>query len=414
MNIDSNSSPMERLNQNPVKKFEQEYELQDLGISPRRSHAEAVAENVEEAFFEVVMPDHELVRPDYDPIGKGAVKIVWIDRNQLKAADQKKLYCYYTPVDSFRNANERELREEFNTMNLIYERVMTIQEALKKEGSECHLAVEAEELAEGIQGQYTLKVELASERHGIDLENRIRDPEVEFDERISLGQDLLSGLFYLHGANFVHGDLKPANCNLYFIDGKLIMRISDFGKAKELLRGPKEEFPYKGNTRFAPPEGKLSQASDVYGAAIVLIRIFEESLLKGNETSLLMVGKEEWDMPADPSLRGIEKYIVENIAFSAANPTENLSNLEKASPWRLTRRFFIDRRSDLQQSEQTQQLHLYISELTKRLTREEKISPEQAGKLENLLKRMTSTVPERRLSAEQAGEFYKQIFYPDS
>ncbi|MDH6132574.1 serine/threonine protein kinase [Kitasatospora sp. MAA4] len=84
------------------------------------------------------------------------------------------------------------------------------------------------------------------------LADRLRaaDPGRPLDgaERILAG--VLAGLAHLHGAGWLHGDLKPANV-LLCADGTA--RLADFGLAAE-LDGTHAYLPQFGSTDYLPPE----------------------------------------------------------------------------------------------------------------------------------------------------------------
>jgi hypothetical protein len=226
---------------------------------------------------------------NFKEIARGAIKIVWVDRSKISASGENlSKTVFYTPVDSFFGGNERELKEEVKKMQAI--------QAKLDETSIEHLAVNVREVdkAERIKGKYTLEVDIAS----TDFEKKMRTSDISMDERIKLGGHLLQGLQALHKADYVHGDMKPENCLIYKNETGEVLKMSDFGKAKELGNN---HAPYSGNTRFAPPEGQVSKKSDVYGAAMVLIRNLEEPLL-GKEKTLISIKPEDMDMPASEAV----------------------------------------------------------------------------------------------------------------
>jgi serine/threonine protein kinase len=331
---------------------------------------------------------------DFKELARGAIKVVWVQRSQIAASGMDLLESvYYTPVKSFFGGNARELKREVQKMK-------DIEEKLKADPtSATYLAIDAEVLpkAERIQSKYTIKTPAAS----TDFEKKISNPETSMNDRALLGGHLLAGLTGLHKAGYVHGDMKPENCLIY--QGGKLLKLADFGKA-EMIKD-KASQKYSGNTRFAPPEGQLSKKSDVYGAAMMLIRNFEEPFLSESELSLVPIDSTEKDMDASSDLRGVERFVVENKSFLAANAGS------KTSLWtRIIRRFQMGRRSTEEKNQQTQAMHQYIDQLKQKLEEKEGFSPVHANRLCDLLKKMTVDNPTERISAEDASKEYDLIF----
>lgn len=118
----------------------------------------------------------------------------------------------------------------------------------------------------------------------------------------------------LNQAEYASGDVKPENCLIYTDDsGNRSLKVSDFGQTRKVGDGTKT---YMGNLRFSPPEGVLSVKGDSWGAALVLIRSFEELITDNNGDPLIEIepaNKE--DRPATQGRRGVEKFIVEHKVF---------------------------------------------------------------------------------------------------
>lgn len=337
------------------------------------------------------------ISPEFIEINRGAAKIVWVKRSSIPSTmgtreeDNK---VYYTAVDSVTRAKEQELKQEFGKMQSIKQRLSSQPKSLM------HLFVEAEEQPETnrIHQNFTLKVDRAS----CNFEKKLCHSQTSLAERIILGSHLLNGLANLHTADFVHGDIKPENCLIFEQEGQNILKLSDFGKAEEMP--DKKTGLYSGNTRFAPLEGKLSKKGDVYGAALILIRNFEEAcLINEKKTSLLEVNKNDFDIAASDELRGIEKYVVEHKAFLACNEKWNLDEFR--------RRIQMNIRSEDDKQEQTTALYNYIDVLQEKLEGYHYLSSTQAQALCSLLKQMTHPDSNQRLSAAEAEKLYQTIFY---
>ncbi|KAI4594462.1 putative serine/threonine-protein kinase iks1 [Pestalotiopsis sp. 9143b] len=100
-----------------------------------------------------------------------------------------------------------------------------------------------------------------------------------FDEIYSLFRDIVSGLAYLHGSNYIHRDLKPSNCLLHQEHGKLTCLISDFGEVQP-ENAVRKSTGTTGTISFCAPEvltqdgagrfGNFSTKSDVFSLGMIL------------------------------------------------------------------------------------------------------------------------------------------------
>jgi serine/threonine protein kinase len=75
--------------------------------------------------------------------------------------------------------------------------------------------------------------------------------------------EICAGLAHLHGAGWVHGDLKPGNV-LIMEDGSV--RLADFGLAAE-IDGTHAYLPPGGSTDFVPPE-RWAEQVQAHGTAV--------------------------------------------------------------------------------------------------------------------------------------------------
>lgn len=322
-------------------------------------------------------------------IGKGKVKLVWAPKNgpaaeanlpidRSKTKEQAEVY--YTPVKTFFGSREKSLKAEYKILKDIKDNL---------HGKDIkNLALNAEEVEIG--GRFALKVD-----KGSDFEDEIKKNTPTLEQRVKFGKEYISGMKELHDAGFAYGDIKPENCLLM----KGEVKISDFGKSRNVGEGKK---PYTGNMRFAPPEGSLSKKGDVYGAALVLIRIFEESVITQNESLLPAEDKEEFE-PLEER-RGIERYILEHKAFQAIEPRGWKGKVEL-----MKRRAKAVILSKNEKEKQTEALNQYIIELGERL--EGKLQERRANDLVNLLLDMTNGNPEERPSMEEVQKSYNSIFF---
>lgn len=334
----------------------------------------------------------------FKKIGKGKQKIV-IKKEALRHATSEAKKVYYVPVANFFSQTEKALKKEAQKM----------AEIGKNLPSDSRLALARESTEEEkIEGYYTLVTEEAKG----DFKKAIQDKNVNIDARIEYGRDLLQGFKELHETGYAYGDIKPENC-LIFEDG---LKIADFGKAQKIQEG--KVLPHRGNLRFCPPEGTMSKKGDVYGAALTLIRNFEELLLDDKKTSLIEVAPENIDKKATTKdqegkrqapkkMRGIEKFVIEHRDFLGIKT----KSFRAALYIRLPRQAKVDRLSPERKKSQEIWIELYINELSHQLVEQNHLSANQANKLSNLLKEMTQADPTHRPSMEEALSFYKSLFH---
>jgi serine/threonine protein kinase len=345
-----------------------------------------------------------VLKKEFVEKARGSVKIVWVEKSKIppsgdeaKKTEEGLKSVYFTAIDSFLGRHIRELKSEFKKMQAISRKLEL------KAGSTSHLAVDGKELLpeEQVKGKYTIEVEEAAD----DFEKKIRDSKTSLEERIQYGSHFLNGLENLHFADYAHGDIKPENCLIFNKKNKDIfcnLKLSDFGKTKEIKEG--KATSYTGNLRYAPPEFQQSKEGDVYGAALVLIRNFEEEYLKepSSDTLVLIEGKDR-DVTASRGLRGIEKYIVEHKAFPACNPGFSLKSL--------MRRLIMRWQSQKAKPNQVNAIHHYIDALQAKLQNNAQgLMPKQIRDFCDLLKQMTAADPHVRITARDAATQYRQIF----
>lgn len=379
----------------------------NFGISHPEAYELQNIFNREELFTEIPEKTNEkgvqTLLGKFIEIARGSIKIVWVKRSKIVPSGKDGLSqevqsksVYYTAINSFFGGALRELRSEFEKMKAIVSKLGGL--------SNCtHLAVEAKEVdsEEQIKGEYTIEVEEAS----TNFEKKMRDPRTPWVERVQFGSNFLKGLSNLHLADYAHGDMKPENCLIYEKERGNLLKLSDFGKTKELKDG--ETAIYSGNMRYAPPEGVQSKKGDVYSAALILIRNFEEEFLKYNlnpSSSLVKIEDKDIDIVASPDLRGVEKYVVENKNFLACNEGFDFDTFK--------RRIIMGIPSATDMENQTTAIHHYIDALQEKLKddQDKRLPMDKIEALCDLLKNMTIADPLKRISAAKAAEHYEQIF----
>ena len=111
---------------------------------------------------------------------------------------------------------------------------------------------------------------------GADLQKRLEDGPLSVPQVCWLGFDLAEGLAHVHGAGFIHHDIKPANVLLSDRDAETRIRgkLTDFGIAT--LIGGREEGEFTtGTAAYLSPEqvdgGDATPRSDVYALGLVLL-----------------------------------------------------------------------------------------------------------------------------------------------
>lgn len=110
-----------------------------------------------------------------------------------------------------------------------------------------------------------------------DLDNYIQqslNKDSPYTEVMDLGAQLIHGMGQLHRAGYMTGDLKLENALVFREEGRLVVRISDFGKTTQAA---KEPLFYSGNPRYAAPENVLTFKAEVYGVGLMLVRLLEEA-----------------------------------------------------------------------------------------------------------------------------------------
>lgn len=362
-------------------------------------------------------------------VTSGAAKVVWVRSAPVRdSAPLEETKAYYTPKASFKESilgsKQRELKREHGIMETIKKRLNPEKDPAKASAYE-HLAVESKVMTEmvGLESPFILEVELAiGDYESVMRSNEgVSNPKVEGkekpekraitnQERIRLGKEFAQALNELHKADYSYGDIKPENCLIYRDNkGELHLKLSDFGKAKDIKE--KTNHSYEGNLRFAPPEGRQSASADVYSAALVLIRNFEEKYLNNNGDPLGTVyadGKrimdEDMDETANSKYRGLEKHMVESKAFLATNSGFSLKSFK--------RRLELKNQDFFKREAQSEAMSEYIGRLENAMKADPEIGPKKAAQLAELLNRMVHPSPSVRGKMEYVVISLDSIF-PD-
>jgi len=90
---------------------------------------------------------------------------------------------------------------------------------------------------------------------------------------------IASGIFYLHTMNIIHRDLALRNILVTKEGFKLILKIGDFGLARDVdidnyYEASDQRIPYKWCSPEVLKLGKFSQSSDMWAFGVVLWELF--------------------------------------------------------------------------------------------------------------------------------------------
>lgn len=317
------------------------------------------------------------VKNSYKLMAQGA------DKRVVKAAHLGQRKVAYAPVSKLGGIYSKEstLKKEFKKIEDIKGRVQ----------DPTHLAVDMSELTDGdrIDNKYSLLVPEAR----CDLEKELRDPSLPFARRFNYCVQYLDGLKNLHGAQIAHGDIKPENCLLYDDD---MVKIADFGKAQYLSTDGHKT--YKGNLRFCPPEGVLSIKGDVFGSALVIVRLLEETAGILDEQGILVPVPAGERAPGKGKGRGIEKYVVEHGGFLAIDSQGLGGKITR----RLPKQVKLAHQSGKKKFRQQELIGQYIKVLSDKLVEKKSLPQSSADQLEALLKDMTRADPNERTTSSDA------------
>lgn len=350
-------------------------------------------------------------------IAQGKAKKVWKDLH----------YVYYTPMKGLFGLITFLKKLEMKAEVLIANRIKQNLARNGVEGKNLHLDLEVMPEEERIDGEFTIRTgkglgsldnffeRLHPLKHnkdsGFDLEDLNPEENIdsslvisheELERNARFGQEFLNGMSDLHGAGFVHGDIKLDNI-LVFLDPNedehenLIfhIKISDLGKTRPIKED--QELLYSGNMRCVSPEGKLSKKGEVYSAAIVLINMLEEGLPK-NKNGMLINPSVEKGIEIKQNRTGIVKFLLSNAKCSQ---TDTFFGRIKAFGSSLTKKTYPEEQIEVRK---------YIDALINKMNGNSKYDPAKMEKLRTLLYDMTSLDKDMRPTMAEAAERYGEIF----
>ena len=236
------------------------------------------------------------------------------------------------------------------------------------------------------------------------LENVVRQNSHEFPAKGNLVMQLMKGFRELHAAGYVHGDIKLENILVYSFEGNPIIKIADWGKCKKL--DDTQIGLHTGNLRHMAPERLSSQKGEVFGVALMVIRMLEEEFLTASSTQML-ISPEEIDAVKEQRLRdeinpakcrkGIERY----LSISKGCPEED------ANPIDMVPHIFDSFLSLFQENPKNIDVHLdrYLNTLQLRLEKKYGNTDEEKAGIQDLmalLQAMTRSEKAVRITMEEA------------
>ena len=109
-----------------------------------------------------------------------------------------------------------------------------------------------------------------------DLIEKYKQKDIAFHFKLSILLDACKGLRFLHSKDIIHRDLSSSNIMLFVTKQFVRAKITDFGKAKQILFGNLTIVP--GTPAFMPPEAfdpspKYGKPLDVFSLACVCIHL---------------------------------------------------------------------------------------------------------------------------------------------
>ncbi len=324
---------------------------------------------------------------DFQKINSGAVKTIYakIVANQegaLEVDSTRVLYMSNTLL------GRMELNEEV-------EKADEIRKILKKKigTAESHIQTDLVRKGEAVEAPKAIG----------DLDDYIKKSNLSLSDRIDIAYQVVLGMQNMQKAGYVTGDAKLENILVFREKGRIIVRISDFGKARELAENGISYV--NGNPRFTSPEGVLSYKGEVFSTALMILRILEESLDPALCRKLTVAIKKG---ASTIERRGVEGLLLRNGRKNKKGIAGQLGYLG---------RYAIDKMTSILSLKQAKQeeniLHRHIDALCNRyFTKSFADTPKNRTVLHlfALLKDMTRADPNKRPSMEEVQSRYKKSF----
>mmetsp|Transcript_30179 Transcript_30179/g.78210 ORF Transcript_30179/g.78210 Transcript_30179/m.78210 type:complete len:372 (-) Transcript_30179:546-1661(-) len=270
---------------------------------------------------------HVLRRYDIQQkLGKGAYGIVW------KAEDKKNkgdIVALKKIFDAFQNSTDaqRTFREIlFLRQMQEHENIVQLQNVLKADNDR--------------------DIYLVFEYMETDLHATIRANILEEIHKQYIMYQSFKALMYMHSAQLVHRDMKPANL---LLNSECLMKVADFGLARSLIDMQEEDKPpigpeltdYVATRWYRAPE--ILAGSRTYGAPVDLWSlgcIFGEMLggkpVFAGSSTLNQFEKivEVLGMPSDEEKSDLDSVFVSTMLESLTNSTDAVKSFdEKMKGW---------------------------------------------------------------------------------
>jgi hypothetical protein len=292
------------------------------------------------------------------------------------------------------------------------------QKELKNLVSNIALNAEILKSGSGIGSKLTVKVEKAvtdldlAISEGIKDENGVKQPLTE-EQTVSFGEGMLNGYASLHRIDMSHGDSKLENILVYESGCK----IADLGKAKRC--DSKTELFNKGNLRFSAPENKVSHKAETYSAAMILIRLFEEPILREkmardpNDNMILTNSSIDSSVQVLKNRHGVEKFVVQNKNMPQTESfLGRMSYMQDMVAVTITGSHNLNAEKEINHYIDALVMEKNVACVEKSSKTPEEKSIEVARNVQfgELLKSMMKANPQERITTQKALEEYRKIF----
>lgn len=323
--------------------------------------------------------DREVVKTlqaaDFKKIAQGKVKNVYIASPIIDPRGKTVTYVARNGI-----GRQSELDKEVHNSEILHEKLAILHK--DNPGVELNL-VRMEKRGKYAPGNIGGKMGVTTGKAGKDQDLKKYVDKFTFQQSVEVTFEILNGMNNLHLAGALHGDLKDDNILIFEEEGKYTARVSDYGKMRT-FKEKFEKFINTGNYRYIAPEGGLSQKTEVYSTAILMIKVLENELLKEKD---MVIGPTHKDEKVDAGKRkGIEKFLIQN---KDCPQTENttLRGLVKVIKQEISSLRSTQKAAKLEDSER--EVHAYIEQMIKELSVLHPGNEDAFEEMGNLLKEMT-------------------------
>lgn len=148
-----------------------------------------------------------------------------------------------------------------------------------------------------------------------------------FNDRIKLVLEILSGMAFIHSNLVIHGDIKPSNI---FICSSGGVKIIDFGLSASETRAPSSA-AYAVSLKYSSPErlrdGKISYRDDVYALGCIMYELLSDRHPFDNTTSLIARDKNLCPRTIDHLDLNLNKMLSKMLSFDPASRPESAAEV---------------------------------------------------------------------------------------